>query len=712
MFKKNNFTINNSLLILTFWAFTFLFTLGNALQINAQNMEGSGLKNPTKWSTRFDKITGLKIGDIVTLYMETPIENGYHIYSVKVPSKPGPKPTIFVLDKETKDIVSYGGCLDAIVPEKHYDDVFETDVYYFHNRAAFVQQFKITGNNPRIVGALAYQFCTEIQCDDGKKEFDQVFALGDNNSKTDTVKKDTITKIAENLIINDKGGNSTDTGKEPEPDKKDLGSGGLWLLFFKAFAFGLASLITPCVFPMIPMTVTFFLKRSQSRAEGIRNAFIYSTSLISIFVVLGLTLTAIFGAAAITDIATNPYVNVALFGIVFMFGLSFLGMFEITLPSSWTTKLDQKSDQKGVIGIFFMALLLVVASFSCIGPIAGYILVDAASGQMVGPLVGMSGYALGFALPFGMFALFPGWLQSLPKSGGWLNSVKVSLGFLEIAVCMKFLSNADLVMQWHLLNREVFLSIWVAVFGVLGVYLLGKISLPHDTPSEKISAPRSVLAVSSFAFALYLLPGLFGSPLPLLSGILPPPNSNIGVRVHGGGNNTGSEGNVKFTSSNGVCNENRKHSEHLSQYAPDGYCMFYDLDEATAYAKKVNKPLFVDFTGHSCSNCREMEHKVWPEKDVKSMLTNDYVMVSLYLDDQTPLKETIKLPDGKKLRTEGDKWHHYQITEYKISSRPYYVLMDSEKNLLVKEGIGYTPEVDKYVNFLKSGLKNFQEKKK
>ena len=459
---------------------------------------------------------------------------------------------------------------------------------------------------------------------------------------------------------------------------------------------------------MIPMTVSYFTKRSGTRAKGIRNAFIYSGSIISIFVVLGLALTVTFGVETIYNLSTNPWMNLVLFAIVFVFGLSFLGLFELSLPSSWVTSMDRKSDRGGLVGIFFMALTLVLASFSCVGPIAGIILIDAAKGAIGGPVIGMLGYSLGFALPFGMFALFPQALQSLPKSGGWLNSVKVVLGFLELALALKFLSNADLYNSWGLLDREVFLSLWIVIFTLLSLYLLGKLRLPHDSPMEKVPVPRLLLAIASLTFVVYLIPGLWGAQLPQLSGLLPPPNNQIGVRIAPDyARQYFMGGNQGVTNSNPVCQLPRKHANKLAEKAPEGYCMFYDLEEAQAYARQVKKPLFLDFTGHTCANCREMEHKVWPNMEVKKMLTENYVMVSLYVDEKTPLPEPIRLPDGKKLRTIGDQWQNFQITRYNIFAQPYYVLTDAELNLMVPQGVGYTPNVTEYLAFLKQGIDNF-----
>lgn len=675
-----------------------------------------GLRDRSEWKLTVEGPQEIKVGDVLTLHFDTPIEPHYHIYSVKPypADKPGPTPTQFSLDPESKGVQLAGPLGESGKLETYFDEIFGMDVYQFSNKVRFSQKVRITSQPAHVVGVLKYQICNDDGCLYGQFEVDYIPKLAHSpeaaESQSPELNSDSVlTQPAAGQTLSDHSrtneiGFAGATVSLPPPTS----DGDLWWTFLKAFLGGLASLITPCVFPMIPMTVSYFTKRSGSRAKGIKNAFIYSGSIISIFVILGLLLTITFGVETIYNLSTNPWMNLILFAIVFIFGLSFLGLFELSLPSSWVTSMDKQSDRGGLVGIFFMALTLVLASFSCVGPIAGIILIDAAKGAIGGPVIGMLGYSLGFALPFGLFALFPQGLQSLPKSGGWLNSVKVVLGFLELALALKFLSNADLYNKWGLLDREVFLALWIVIFTLLGFYLLGKIRLPHDSPLEKIPVPRLLLAIVSLTFVVYLIPGLWGAQLARLSGLLPPPNNQIGVRI------APVFADQYYTSigkqaanTNPVCQLPRKYADKLAEKAPEGYCMFYDLEEAQAYARQVKKPLFLDFTGHTCANCREMEHKVWPNPEVKKELTENYIMVSLYVDEKTPLPETIRLPDGKKLRTIGDRWQHFQISRYNIFAQPYYVLTDADLNMLVPQGVGYTPDVNEYLAFLRQGIQNF-----
>jgi thiol:disulfide interchange protein len=679
--------------------------------------QGLVAKDPTKWTTVLQPDQNLAVGSIVTITMRTAVPEGFWLYAAKKSLKDGPLPTTFELDKETVGIELIGGVIDVGTFKTEYDDIFETDVYKFLKQATFSQQFKITKANARIAGALRYQFCTEAGCNYGNHDVDlKPDVKGTEKSidekaaiKSDSAKADSLTNVANDTLPTQVAEQSTKSEQSTAIAAGTDASGpkgeAWWLTFIKAFLGGLVTLVTPCVFPMIPMTVSYFTKKSVKRSVGIRNAFTYALSIVFIFVVLGLLITSWFDETALYNFSINSTVNFVLFLIIFLFGLSFLGLFEITLPSSWVTKVDQQSDkQSGILGIFFMALTLVLASFSCVGPIAGPILIEASKGSVWGPLIGMTAYSLGFAIPFGLFALFPGWLHSLPRSGGWLNNIKASLGFIELALCLKFLSQADLREQWGLLDREVFLALWIVIFTLLGFYILGKMRLSHDTPVEKISVIRVIFAIASFTFVLYLIPGLWGAQLPRLSGLLPPTNDHTGVRVaamFATSNSTGAN-------ADGVCGLTRKYADKLGPKAPHGFCMFYDLDEGLAYAKSVNKPVFIDFTGHTCANCREMESKVWPLPEVKNILTKDYVMISLYVDDKTPLDSTIKLPNGKKLRTVGDKWQHLQVERFAQFSQPYYVVVDHQMKPLTNEGKPYTPDVKEYVDFLKSGIVAFK----
>ena len=444
--------------------------------------------------------------------------------------------------------------------------------------------------------------------------------------------------------------------------------GSLWLLFIFAFLGGFLALLTPCVFPMIPMTVSFFTKQSKTKAEGIRKAILYAVSIILIYVFLGVLVSAIFGETALNEMATNPYVNIAFFILFVVFAISFFGAFEIQLPTSWVNKADKNADKGGLIGIFFMAFTLALVSFSCTGPIVGSVLVQSAQGGFTGPIVAMLGFSTALALPFGLFAAFPGWLNSLPSSGGWLNTVKVVLGFLELALALKFLSNADLVEQWHMLEREMFLAIWIGIFIMLFIYLIGKIQLPHDSPIEKLSVGRMLFALLTFCFIIYLIPGLFGAPLKWISGFPPPMTySESPFGFHGKAPEVSED-------------EGWPASTHAHGH---GINVIRDYDEALAFAKKVNKPLLIDFTGWACVNCRKMEENVWAHESISPIMANDFIIASLYVDDRELLTDEFKgkpMVNGKTMKTIGDKWMNLQIEKYKEVTQPLYVVVDHNEN--------------------------------
>ena len=453
---------------------------------------------------------------------------------------------------------------------------------------------------------------------------------------------------------------------------------------------------------MIPMTVSFFTKQSKNKAQGVRNALFYGLSIIVIYVLLGTAVTAIFGADALNALSTNVWFNVFFFLLLVIFAVSFLGAFEITLPSSWGTKIDSQANRGGLIGIFFMALALAIVSFSCTGPIVGTLLVEAASKGGMAPVIGMLGFSAAIAVPFALFAAFPGWLNSLPKSGGWLNTVKVVLGFLELALAFKFLSNADLVIQAHLLEREVFIAIWIAIFGTLSLYLFGKIQLPHDSPLQHISVGRFSLGLITLSFTLYMIPGLWGAPLNLISAF--PPPQHYSESPYG----------VGFSKVASAIN----HNENKPKEVPDGahiikphdILAFKDYDKGLAYAKKIGKPIMIDFTGWACVNCRKMEQNVWVKPKILDILKNKIVLISLYVDDRQLLKEKIdsKIRPGKKLKYIGQKWSELQTTKYKANSQPFYVLIDhNQENLIAPRG--YTPDVDTYYNWLKEGIEKFKK---
>jgi thiol:disulfide interchange protein len=479
----------------------------------------------------------------------------------------------------------------------------------------------------------------------------------------------------------------------------------LWAIFLAGLLGGFAALIMPCIFPMLPLTVSYFTKTAQSRGSAISKALIYGLSIIVIYVAFGLIITVIFGADALNDLATNGVFNLIFFLLLIIFAVSFFGAFEITLPSAWANKMDEQSDKGGWLGLFFMAATLALVSFSCTGPIIGTLLVQAAtSGALLGPAVGMFGFSLALAIPFALFAMFPSWLNSLPKSGGWLNSVKVVLGFLELALALKFLSNVDLAYHWEWFDREIFLVLWIVIFGLMGLYLLGKLKFSHDSPVEYLSIPRLFLAIIVLSFTIYMVPGLWGAPLKSISAFLPPQQTQDFDLY-----TPTIIGNHQSTSISSNDNTTHKYADIFK--APLGLNAFFDYDEGLAYAKKNHKPIMIDFTGHACVNCRKMEASVWTDKNVYSLINNDFVLIQLYVDDKTdlqPTEQTIS-PRGKKIKTIGNKWSEFQISKFKANAQPFYTLLDDDGNLLVQpQGADYNAE--SYGQFLQSGLTAFKEK--
>ena len=477
----------------------------------------------------------------------------------------------------------------------------------------------------------------------------------------------------------------------------------LWAIFIAGFIGGFAALLMPCIFPMLPLTVSFFTKKSHSRSKAISQALIYGLSIIVIYVVIGLIVTVIFGADALNALSTNGVFNLLFFVLLVVFAISFFGAFEITLPSKWVNKMDEKSDKGGLTGLFFMAATLALVSFSCTGPIIGTLLVQAATmGDLLGPAIGMFGFSLALSIPFALFAMFPSWLKSLPKSGGWLNSVKVVLGFLELALALKFLSNVDLAYHWEWFDREIFLSLWIIIFALLGLYLLGKISFSHDSPVKYVSIPRLFLAIITFSFTIYMVPGLWGAPLSSISAFLPPQATqdfDLYTPTLGGGSAAASSQKHSGT---------KKYSDIF--HAPLNLDVFFDYEEGMAYAKEVGKPVMIDFTGHACVNCRKMEASVWPDKKVYNTLANDYVIIQLYVDDKTKLPESEQYTSsfsGKKIKSIGSKNSDFQASKFNANSQPFYVLLDNEGNLL-KQPSGADFDIDSYHNFLKSGLEAYK----
>lgn len=675
----------------------------------------SQILDPVKWSTSVKKISETEY-DLIS---KATIEQGWHLYSQVVPED-GPLPTVFTF--EENDAYKSVGKVTEGKGVTELDPVFDMVITFFSNTASFTKRIKLTGDKgTTIKGEVEFMVCDDTRCLPPNyvdlifkiPAPDKAAVVTDTQETTESGTPDIEPAIGFDTSSDTVNPDSTDStlSESNKKDSKVSSSSaleqtkkqeerGLWTIFIVAFLFGFTALLTPCIFPMIPMTVSFFTKQSSTRAIGIKNAIIYSVAIIVIYVFLGAIVTWFFGADALNALSTNVWFNFIFFLLILFFAFSFLGAYEITLPSSWATKADKQADRGGIIGIFFMALALAIVSFSCTGPIIGYLLVEAASKGGIAPFVGMFGFSLALALPFGLFAAFPGWMNSLPKSGGWLNTVKVFLGFLELALAFKFLSNADLVLQLHWLEREVFIAIWIAVFGTLALYLFGKIQLPHDSPLTNISVGRMSLGLLVLTFTIYLIPGLWGAPLKLISGF--PPPMQYSESPYGVGYTKESPG------GGGSAAQEFPEGAHLG---PQDIIAFKDYETGVAYAKKVGKPILLDFTGFACVNCRKMEERVWSEPKILQLLKEDIVLVSLYVDDKRPLPDGEVITSeisGKKLRYIGQKWSEFQILRYEANAQPFYVLMDHDENDLI-EPIGYTPNEDEYYSWLKKGTKAFEK---
>jgi len=483
----------------------------------------------------------------------------------------------------------------------------------------------------------------------------------------------------------------------------------LWGIFIAGIIGGFAAFLMPCIYPMVPLTVSYFTKQSGTRMKGILNALLYGLFIIVIYVALGMLVTLIFGASALNEAASSAWFNLLFFLIILIFAISFLGAFEITLPSRFVNKMDEKSNRGGLLGLFFMSFTLALVSFSCTGPIIGYLLVEAVSeGALLGPAVGMLGFSVALAVPFMIFAFFPFLLKEMPKSGGWLNSVKVSLGFLELALALKFLSNVDLAYHWGILDREIFLALWIVIFGLFGVYLLGKLRFAHDSEVKTLSIPRLFFAIVVLSFTVYMIPGMWGAPLKSLSAWLPP-STTQDFNLHQSGISQGymmTSGPIDATNSRSIT---KKYKSDRHQ-APHGLDAFYDYEQALDFARQVNKPVLIDFTGWTCVNCRKMEEAVWPDPAVLRILNEEYVLASLYVDDRTPLDEAEKYVSsfsGKSIRWVGQKWSDFQASQFGTNAQPYYVIVDHDGNQLVPAE-AYNEDIQNYINFLESGLAAFQ----
>ena len=608
------------------------------------------------------------------------IDAGWHVYSTDLPEG-GPISATFNTDK-MEGIELDGKLMPEGKEIEAFDKVFDMKLRYFEEKATFIQKLKITASNYFIEGYLEYGSCNDENCLP-PTEVPFTFSGKGGANASATVASD---NKSENSSSNVSTAVSTADYWSPVIDK--LNSFGeetaqttnqSWIyIFFAGFIGGLLALFTPCVWPIIPMTVSFFLKRSKDKKKGIRDAWTYGASIVVIYVTLGLAITLIFGASALNALSTNAVFNILFFLMLVVFAASFFGAFEITLPSKWSNAVDSKAEQtSGLLSIFLMAFTLSLVSFSCTGPIIGFLLVEVSTtGSVVAPAVGMLGFAFALALPFTLFAMFPSWLKSMPKSGGWMNIIKVTLGFLELAFALKFLSVADLAYGWRILDRETFLALWIVLFGLLGFYLLGKIKFPHDDDDNTVSVPRFFMALASLAFAVYMIPGLWGAPLKAVSAFAPPMNT-----------------------------------QDFNLYKNEVHAQFDDFDAGMEYAKRNGKPVMLDFTGYGCVNCRKMELSVWTDSKVSKLIQDDYVLITLYVDNKTPLPEHIKVTENGKertLRTLGDKWSYLQRVKFGANAQPFYVLIDNEGNPLNKS-YSFDEDINKYVDFLEIGLNNYKK---
>ncbi len=667
---------------------------------------------PAKWSYNVSK-KEVKQGDEVELIFKAAIDPDWYLYSSDFDPDLGPRITEFTF--EPNSTYTLVGTIIPINPSRKYEEIWEGEVSYFKGVGEFRQKVKILSENPVIRGSYSYQVCSDV---DGKCiPFDEEFAFNDfivNNSQEESSELPVQIQTHDLKLpgANDKSGV---IATKPEVFEAKEAKEGLLksrdtyspysLLSFMIIAFlaGLAALFTPCVFPMIPMTVTFFTGKAKNRSKGIRNALIYGFSIVLIYTLIGSIVAPFMGPEIANELATNWIPNLIFFTVFVVFALSFFGLFEITLPSSWVNKADQQADKGGLIGIFFMAFTLVMVSFSCTGPIVGSILVQAAGGQILKPILGMFAFSMAFAIPFTLFAIFPEWLNSLPKSGGWLNAVKVILGFIELAFALKFISIADQAYHWRILDREVYLAAWIVIFTLMGLYLLGKIRLPHDSKLEVISVPRMIMAIFVFTFVVYLVPGMFGAPLKALSGYLPPISSHdFNLMESLNSRQIGIESNEEK-----LCDQ-PKYSDFL--HFPNGIHGYFDYQQALSCAKEKKKPIFIDFTGHGCVNCREMEARVWSDPEVLKRLKTDFIMLALYVDDKTTLPESewyTSQYDNKIKKTIGKQNADLQIRKFNNNAQPFYIIMDYDEQLLL-EPRSYDLSISNFISFLEAGKQAFQ----
>lgn len=687
-----------------------IFLIIISLLILAVEFSFSQIKQPVKWSYSTNSISDNE----AELIFKAKIDDGWHLYSQHVKEN-GPLPTVFTF--KTSKYYTLKGKTTEPAGKTEYDKTFEMDIKFFSKSAEFKQKVIINSDKDfNITGTLDYMVCNDGSCIPFS---DNDFSFSIKASGNSKVENTNDTSKTYNPVTNDL--TATDTGKKTNintPQTKISSNNSnnngspinkndsLWKFFLLSFLAGLAAILTPCVFPMIPMTVSFFMGDGNKKTKARTQAFIYGFSIIAIYTIIGTIVSVTLGADFANFLSTHWIPNVFFFLIFVFFAASFFGMFEITLPGWLITKSDKKADKGGILGPFFMAFTLVLVSFSCTGPIVGAILVASAGGEVILPIIGMLGFSLAFALPFTLFAIFPSWLSNLPKSGGWLNSVKVVLGFLELALGLKFLSIADQTYHWRILDREVYLAIWIVIFALLGTYLMGKIKFKHDSDVKYISVPRLTLILITFSFVVYLIPGMFGAPLKALSGYLPPQTSHdfdLSALIR---DNTGTKGSATVST---ICDK-PKYSEFL--HLPHGLQGYFDYEQGLTCAKAQKKPIFIDFTGHGCVNCRAMEADVWSQPEVLKRLKENYVIVALYVDDKTDLPESEWITskyDGKVKKTVGKKYADYQISRFNINAQPYYVLLDHNGDLLTQPK-AYDKDVNSFVKFLDAGIEEFKKK--
>jgi len=692
---------------------TLFFLLVLPFLVNAQVL------TPVKWSTNTKDLGNNEY----EISLQAAIDEGWHMYSQKHPADGIGVPATITFEENVNikligEVTETGNLLDK------YSELFQQQEKYYEHKVTFKQKVKLKDTKPTTVKFSAEtQVCDAEKClppdwldfsvkitpkvaakEDEKVEeepeeiVEETATTEETVVSNDSIQTDSIANVEAKDSINQTA-TSVENESNSDNDKKDK---PLWDIFLLGVGGGLLALVMPCIFPMIPLTVSLFTKQSKSRSEGIAKALTYGLSIVVIFVALACFATLIFGASALNEFSTNPWVNIAFFVVFVFFAISFFGAFEIALPASWANYTDKQADKGGYIGIFFMAFTLVIISFSCTLPIIGSLATQASTtGNYYALIVGSLGFSVTLAIPFVLFAIFPSWINSLPKSGGWMNTVKVTLGFIELAFAFKFLSNADLVWQAHMLEREVFLAIWIAIFGLMGLYLLGKFKLPHDSPEDRIGIPRLFFSILTFTFVIYMIPGMWGAPVNILSGLTPP--IQYAESPNGVGKESLAIGNA------GATNELVKGQK----YGPHQIPAFLDMDDAIAHSKKVKKPIMIDFTGHACANCRKVEERVWSDPKVKDLLLNEVVLVSLYVDERTELPKEEQVYSealGRNLKTVGNKWTAFEIEKYQNNAQPYYIIVD-EKLTNYNEPLGAIYDVEEYLAWMKKGIDGYKNRK-